>query len=130
MSLLDKVIHELDDQYQGVPFHQNQHKDIKNNIGLLLNTKLDDCLSTRDLGMSSLAELGLNSSELCSAMAREIHRLIEKYERRVKVTYIGCDNHLSPWQLTFALRCILHNDSFQEINIEIVFRNNRYCEVF
>ncbi len=129
MSLLDKVIFALDDQYQNVSFHNDARKDIKDNICLLLNAKLDDCLILKDINISNLAELNLNSSDLCSTMAKEIVSIIEKYEQRVKIISISFDNSLSPWCLTFMLQCFLYNDRFQEFSLEIIFKNNRYCEV-
>ncbi|TKX30619.1 type VI secretion system baseplate subunit TssE [Campylobacter aviculae] len=129
MSLLDRLIHELDDQNTHVPFYQNDFEDIKNNIKVLLNSKLDDCLSARDLGLINLTDLNLNSSELCTSMAKEIQKLISIYEKRIQVVSITYDNSLSPWQLSFILKCLFHNDSFKEFGIEIIFKNNRYCEV-
>lgn len=129
MSLLDRIIHSLDEQRKGVPFHKNKFKDIKDNIALFLNAKLDDCLSANDLGMNDIIELNLNGSELCSIMAKEIHHLIGKYEPRIKILSIRYDNTLSPWQLSFMLECVLHDDNFQQFGIEIIFKNNRYCEV-
>lgn len=49
MSLLDKVIFTLDDQYQNVSFYSDTRKDIKDNICLLLNARLDDCLTLKDI---------------------------------------------------------------------------------
>ncbi|PZT47906.1 hypothetical protein B6S12_06600 [Helicobacter valdiviensis] len=129
MSLLDKVIFSLDNQYQSVPYYENIYKDIKDNICLLLNAKLDDCLTLKDINISSLAELNLNSSDLCNTMAKEIASIIEKYEPRIQIASISFDNTLSPWHLNFMLQCFLHNDKFQEFNLEIIFKSNRYCEV-
>lgn len=129
MSLLDKVIHQLDEQCKNTPFRQNEFEDIKNNIQVLLNTKLDDCIMANDLGLSNVAEFNLNSSDLCLKMAKEIHFLINKYERRIRVLSINCDNSLSPWQLLFFLKCNFFEDHFKEFNLEIIFRNDRYCEV-
>ncbi|EPS0829481.1 type VI secretion system baseplate subunit TssE, partial [Campylobacter jejuni] len=39
------------------------------------------------------------------------------------------DNNLSPWQLSFIVKCFFQDDRFKEFNIEIIFKNNRYCEV-
>ncbi|WP_276953388.1 type VI secretion system baseplate subunit TssE [Helicobacter rodentium] len=129
MSLLDKVIFTLDDQYQNVSFYSDTRKDIKDNIYLLLNARLDDCLTLKDINVSNLAELNLNSSDLCSTMAKEIVSIIEKYEQRIKIISISFDNSLSPWRLTFMLQCFLSEDRFQEFSLEIIFKNNRYCEV-
>lgn len=129
MSLLDKLIHELDEQNTHIPFYQNDFEDIKNNIKAVLNAKLDDCFSARNLGMSNLVELNLSSNELCVSMAKEIQKLINIYEKRIKIVSISYDNGLSPWKLSFILKCFFHNDSFKEFDIEIIFKNNRYCEV-
>ncbi|EHT1201870.1 type VI secretion system baseplate subunit TssE, partial [Campylobacter jejuni] len=51
---MDKIIHSLDEQYKNIPFYQNEFQEIKNNIQVLLNAKLDDCLSVEDFGLSSM----------------------------------------------------------------------------
>ncbi|MBT0742842.1 GPW/gp25 family protein, partial [Campylobacter lari] len=94
MSLLDKIIHSLDDQYKNIPFHQNEFQEIKNNIQVLLNAKLDDCLSVKDFGLSDLENLNLSSTELCLNMAREIHKLINKHEKRIIVNSITYNDSL------------------------------------
>lgn len=129
MSLLDKLIHKLDEQNTHIPFYQNEFEDVKNNIKVLLNAKLNDCYTIKDLGMSNLADINLSSSELCTSMAKEIQKLINNYEKRIKIISITYDNSLSPWQLSFILKCFFRNDNFKEFNIEIIFKNNRYCEV-
>ena len=80
MSLLGKIIHQLDEEYQNTPFYQNEIEDIKNNIQVLLNAKLDDCIVANDLGLSEIIEFNLNASDLCFKMANEIRFLINKYE--------------------------------------------------
>ena len=85
MSLLGKIIHQLDEQYQNIPFYHNEIEDIKNNIQVLLNAKLDDCIVANDLGLSDVIEFNLNASDLCSKMAKEIHFLISKYELRMRM---------------------------------------------
>lgn len=129
MSLLGRIIHQLDEQYQNVPFYQNEFEDIKNNIQVLLNTKLDDCVVANDLGLSNVLEFNLNASDLCYKMAKEIHFLINKYERRIKILSINCDDSLHPWQISFFIRCNFYNDSFKEFSLKIVFKSDRYCEV-
>ncbi|QWU80755.1 type VI secretion system baseplate subunit TssE [Campylobacter novaezeelandiae] len=125
MSFLDKIIHNLDEQ-NSKAFIEDKYKDIKNNIKALLNTKLDDCLSINDLGIHT--DLNLSANELSSNMAKEINYLISKYEKRIKIISINYDYSLSPWQLSFLLKCI--DDEMKEINYEIIFKNNRYYEVF
>ncbi|EGK8097737.1 type VI secretion system baseplate subunit TssE [Campylobacter lari] len=129
MSLLDKIIHSLDEQYKNIPFYQNEFQEIKNNIQVLLNAKLDDCLSVEDFGLSSMENLNLSSTELCLNMAKEIHKLISKYEKRIVINSITYNDSLKPWQLSFLLKCVFCNDNFKEFAIEIIFKNNRYCEV-
>ncbi|MCW1360960.1 GPW/gp25 family protein [Campylobacter sp. US33a] len=129
MSLLDKLIHELDEQNTHVPFYQNDYEDIKNSIKVLLNAKLDDCYTIKDLGMPNLIDSNLNSNELCVSMAKEIQKLIVLYEQRIRIISITYDNSLSPCQLSFFLKCTFCDDNFKEFNIEIIFKNNRYCEV-
>lgn len=129
MSLLGKIIHQLDEQYQNIPFYQNEFKDIKNNIQVLLNTKVDDCIVANDLGLSNVVEFDLNASDLCFKMAKEIYFLISKYEQRIRILSIRYDNSLSPWQISFFLQCNFVEDHFKEFSLEIVFKNDRYCEV-
>lgn len=130
MSLLGKIIHQLDDQCQNIPFYQNEFEDIKTNIQALLNTKLDDCIIANDLGLSNVVEFNLNASDLCFKMAKEIHFLISKYERRIRILSIRYDNSLTPWQISFFLQCNFFQDHFKEFRLEIIFKNDRYCEVF
>lgn len=129
MSLLDKVIYQLDDQYQNVPFYQDELKDIKSNVQALLNVKLGDCLVANDLGLSNVVEFNLNASDLCLKMAKEICFLIDKYEQRIRVLSIRYDNSLAPWRILFFLRCNFSKDHFNEFDLEIVFKNDRYCEI-
>ncbi|MGH2267945.1 type VI secretion system baseplate subunit TssE [Campylobacter taeniopygiae] len=129
MSLLDKLIHELDDQNTHVPFYQNDFEDVKNNIKVLLNSKINDCYTAKDLGMPNMTDINLSSSELCISMAKEIRKLIDSYEKRIRVVSITYDNSLSPWQLSFIAKCFFQEDRFKEFSIEIIFKNNRYCEV-
>lgn len=129
MSLLEKLIHGLAEQNAHTPFEQNALWEIKNSIKVLLNAKLDDCFSVNDLGMPDLIEQNLSSSELCASMAREIQKLISKYEQRIQISSMSYDNSLSPWKLSFFLQCFFCNDAFKEFGIEIIFKNNRYCEV-
>lgn len=129
MSLLGKIIHQLDEQYQNIPYYQNEFEDIKNNIQVLLNTKVDDCIVANDLGLSNIVEFNLNASDLCFKMAKEIHFLISKYEQRIRILSISYDNSLTPWQISFFLQCNFVEDHFKEFSLEIVFKNDRYCEV-
>ncbi len=129
MSLLGKIIHQLDDQCQNIPFYQNELEDIKSNIQALLNTKLDDCIIANDLGLSNVVEFNLNASDLYFRMAKEIHFLISKYEQRIRILSIRYDNSLTPWRISFFLQCNFSEDHFKEFSLEIVFKNDRYCEV-
>ncbi|ECL3020130.1 type VI secretion system baseplate subunit TssE [Campylobacter jejuni] len=129
MSLLDKLIHNLDEQNIHIPFYQNDFEDVKNNIKVLLNAKINDCYAVKNLGMPNMADINLNSNELCISMAKEIRKLIDSYEKRIRVVSITYDNSLSPWQLSFIVKCFFQEDRFKEFSIEIIFKNNRYCEV-
>lgn len=129
MSLLNRIVHQLDEQYQNVPFYQNDFEDIKNNIQVLLNTKLDDCVIANDLGLYNVVESNLNAGDLCVKMANEILFIINKYEQRIRILSIWHDNSLSPWQISFFLQCNFVEDTFREFSLEIVFKNDRHCEV-
>lgn len=129
MSLLDRVIHNLDEQYKGLEYCENLIKDIKNHIHILLNTKLDDCMSMNALGLPDISQANLDSGEFSLFMAREIQSLLQQYENRIILLSISYDNSLGPWQFFFDIRCCFSDDRFSEFNIHITFRNNRYCEV-
>ncbi len=129
MSLLDKIIHNLDDQNTNVVFYENEIDEIKKHIKVLLNTRLDDCISVNKLGFGDIYNINIGSSELCATMANEIHRLITNYENRIKILFMSYDNQLNPWQLSFYIHCNLIRDRFNEFEMCITFRNNRYCEV-
>lgn len=129
MALLDKIIHKLDSQLAKIPFSQDDLQDVKGNIQVLLNSKLDDCLTANDFGLLDVIESNINTSDLCLKMANEINFLIGKYERRIRILSIRYDDSLTPWRLSFFLRCNFFNDSFREFNLEIVFKNDRHCEV-
>ena len=44
MGFIDKIIHKLDDQYNGIVYQNDKIAEIKNNIQSLLNTNEEDCL--------------------------------------------------------------------------------------
>lgn len=125
MSLLDKLIHHLDEQNTHIPFYQNDFEDVKNHIKALLNSKLNDCYAVKNLGMPNIIDIHLNSQELCISMAKEIKKLIDHYEKRISILSITYDNSLSPWQLSFIIKCFFENDRFKEFSVEIIFKNNR-----
>lgn len=129
MALLDKIIHKLDSQLAKIPFNQDDLQDVKGNIQVLLNSKLDDCLTANDFGLLDVIESNINTSDLCLKMANEINFLISKYERRIRILSIRYDDSLTPWRLSFFLRCNFVDDSFREFSLEIVFKNDRHCEV-
>ncbi|MWV61582.1 type VI secretion system baseplate subunit TssE [Helicobacter saguini] len=129
MSFLDRIIHNLDSQYSGIQYQENIVKEIKEYITILLNAKIDDCVSLNSLGMPDISFLNVDSSELCILMAKEIRNILQEYENRIRLLSISYDSSLSPWQLDFDILCCFTNDRFSEFNIHIIFRNNRYCEV-
>ncbi len=128
MSLLDKLIYELDDQYKHLPLYDSDLKEIKNSIQSLLNAKIEDCIIANDMGITKAIDFSLSSSEFCSTMAKEIYFIVSKYEPRITIKTIQYDTSLSPWQLSFLLFCFL-NKTHESFNLEIIFKNNRYYEV-
>lgn len=129
MSLSDRVLYVLNDENKGSPYRQDLLKDIKENISILLNSKIDDCMSLNDAGFGDISSLNAGSSDLCQIMGKEIYNLIKKYESRIKIVSMNYDDSLKPWQLTFDIIYAYENDLFKEFTIRVAFRNNRYCEV-
>ncbi len=122
MSFIDKVIHTLDDCKDDSYIEDDLHS-IKEHIKVLINSKDDN------KGLSSLGELDLNVKNLSVLMSEKIYHIISTYEHRIRILSIEYDDLLSPWQLTFFIRFCYINDNFKEFSIQIIFRNNRYCEV-
>lgn len=129
MSFIDKVIHKLDDQYNGVAYHNDKIDEIKKNIEALLNTNADDCISLADSGFNNDTDASIESSELCNRLISKIENLIHEYEKRIVITSATYDNTNMPWKLSIDLLCHLLDNKFNEFHIIIDFSNNRYCEV-
>ncbi|QKF91456.1 GPW/gp25 family protein [Campylobacter sp. CCUG 57310] len=129
MSLSDRVLYVLSDENKDKPYHQDLLKDIKENISVLLNSKLDDCISSSDMGFPDISFFSIDSKDLCQIIGKEIYNLIKKYENRIKIVSMNYDDSLKPWQLTFDIAYVYETDLFKEFNIRVTFRNNRYCEV-
>ncbi|MCD8213199.1 MAG: GPW/gp25 family protein [Campylobacter sp.] len=128
MSLSDRVLYVLDDE-NTKPYSQDILKDIKENIGILLNSKFDDCITFEGASLPDMSFLNIDSNELCQIMGKEIYDLIKKYENRINIVSINYDDSLKPWQLTFDIVYARKSDAFKEFTIKVTFRNNRYCEV-
>lgn len=122
MSFIDKIIHTLDECKDDL-YVEDDLNSIKEHIRVLINSKDDN------QGLSSLSDLDLNVKNLSILMSEKIYHIISTYENRIKILSIEYDDALSPWQLTFFIRFCYSNDSFKEFSIQIIFRNNRYCEV-
>lgn len=129
MGFIDKIVHKLDDQYNGIEYRNDKITEIKKNIEALLNTNPDDCISITNSGFHNENNHSIESSELCNAIISKIENLIYEYEKRVIVTSASYDNSNMPWKLSIDLQCRLLNDKFNEFHIIIDFSNNRYCEV-
>lgn len=129
MGFIDKIVHKLDDQYNGIEYRNDKITEIKKNIEALLNTNSDDCISITNSGFNNENNHSIESSELCNAIISKIENLIYEYEKRVIVTSASYDNSNMPWKLSIDLQCHLLNDKFNEFHIIIDFSNNRYCEV-
>ncbi|MDY5049937.1 MAG: hypothetical protein SPF17_00785 [Candidatus Mucispirillum faecigallinarum] len=129
MGFIDKLIHKLDDQYNGIEYRNDKITEIKKNIEALLNTNADDCISIMDAGFNNENNSSIESSELCNIIINKIEKLIYEYEKRIVVISANYDNTNMPWKLSIDLGCHLLNDKFNEFHIIIDFSNNRYCEV-
>ncbi|MCR4942010.1 MAG: type VI secretion system baseplate subunit TssE [Campylobacter sp.] len=129
MALSDRILHEVNKIPNSDPYRQNVVKDIKDNIDILLNSRLDRIGFLDSVNMPNFQDLNLSQNELCNNMAQGIYNTINKFERRARVENISCDNRLAPNQLTFFLSLAMNNDEFNQFDIKIVFLNNRFCEV-
>ena len=89
MGFIDKIVHKLDDQYNGIEYRNDKITEIKKNIEALLNTNPDDCMSITNSGFNNENNHSIESSELCNAIISKIENLIYEYEKRVIVTIIG-----------------------------------------
>ncbi len=127
MGFIDKIIHKLDDQYNGIEYKNDAITEIKKSIEALLNTNVDDCISIMDSGFNNSSSI--ESSKLCNLIIKKIENLIHKYEKRIVIISVNYDNMNMPWKLSIDLGCHLLDDIFNEFHIIIDFSNNRYCEV-
>ena len=118
MSFVDRVIHILDDTRTDT-YYEDCICAIKEHIEVLLNAK----------EQSAFYDLDLNTKNLAAVVSDQIYRLITAYERRVQILGIEYDEILMPWQLRFFVRFCYRHDNFREFSMQIVFKNNRYCEV-
>ena len=85
MGFIDKIIHKLDDQYNGIEYKNDKITEIKKNIEALLNTNVDDCISIMDSGFNNDNNSSIESSELCNLIIKKIENLIHEYEKRIYV---------------------------------------------
>ena len=129
MGFIDKIIHKLDDQYNGIEYKNDKITEIKKNIEALLNINVDDCISIMDSGFNNDNNSSIESSELCNLIIKKIENLIHEYEKRIVIISANYDNVNMPWKLSIDLGCHLSDDAFNEFHIIIDFSNNRYCEV-
>lgn len=129
MGFIDKIVHKLDDQYNGIEYRNDKITEIKKNIEALLNTNADDCISISNSGFNNDNNTSIESTQLCNAIITKIESLIHDYEKRIIVTSASYDNSNMPWKLSIDLTCNMVNDRFNEFHIIIDFSNNRYCEV-
>ncbi len=128
MGFIDKIVHKLDNQYNGIEYKNDKITEIKKNIEALLNTNTDDCISVANSGFNENNN-SIESRELCNTIISKIENLIYEYEKRVVITSASYDNSNMPWKLSIDLVCHLSDDKFNEFHIVIDFSNNRYCEV-
>lgn len=130
MGLINRLIHNLNEEYANVPHTPNLIAEIKQNIKFLLNTNPNDCVSVPNIGLLNISQASIEKSELSKLMGQEIVNIIEEYEKRIRILSLHYDDTNMPWKLSFVLACCLSNDRFKEFNLSIDFYNNRYCEVF
>ena len=78
----------------------------------------------------SLEDLDINTKNLALLMSEKIYHLINTYEIRAKILNIEYDESFAPWQISFFMRMRhVGGDLLDDFNIQIVFKNNRYCDV-
>lgn len=129
MGFVDKIIHKLDDQYNGIVYQNDKIAEIKNNIQSLLNTNEEDCLCLINSGFNDAENMSMESRELCNKLISRIKSMIYDYEKRIIIISADYDKSQMPWKLSIDLQCRLSNDKFNEFHIIIDFSSNRYCEV-
>ena len=59
MGFVDKIIHKLDDQYNGIVYQNDKIAEIKNNIQSLLNTNEEDCLCLINSGFNDAENMSM-----------------------------------------------------------------------
>lgn len=129
MGFVDKIIHKLDDQYNGIVYQNDKIAEIKNNIQSLLNTNEEDCLCLINSGFNDAENMSMESRELCNKLVSRIESMIHDYEKRIVIISANYDKSQMPWKLSIDLQCRMVNDKFNEFHIIIDFSSNRYCEV-
>lgn len=121
MSFIDRVIHVLD-PHSNAPYVESEIDSIKKHIGVLINSK-------DVIGLLSLDNLNIGAKDFGVIMSEKICNIIAAHEHRIQILNIGYDSTLSPWQTNFFVRFRCTNDRFKEYNIQLIFKNNRYCEI-
>lgn len=128
MSFVDKMIFTLDEQNQGLKYISQELEDIKINVQTILNGKIDGFDSIFNLDIDSL-NIATTSFEFCSYIAKQIHFLISKHEKRIIIKNINYDDSLKPIKMVFMIYGHHHLNVNHQIIIKINLMNNRYCEV-
>lgn len=128
MSFVDKMIFTLDEQNQGLKYIGQELEDIKINVQTILNGKIDGFDSIFNLDIDSL-NIATTSFEFCSYIAKQIHFLISKHEKRIIIKNINYDDSLKPIKMVFMIYGHHYLNVNHQIIIKINLMNNRYCEV-
>ena len=121
MGFVDKIIHKLDDQYNGIVYQNDKIAEIKNNIQSLLNTNEEDCLCLINSGFNDAENMSMESRELCNKLVSRIESMIHDYEKRIVIISADYDKSQMPWKLSIDLQCRMVNDKFNEFHIIIDF---------
>ncbi len=122
MPFIDKVIHNLD-PYVNTEYFEDEIHSIKEHIKVLINSK------DKNTDLLTLGDLDINAKHLAIVISEKVYHIISTCECRVKVLNIEYNETLAPWQLIFFIHLCFSNNHFKEFNIQITFKNNRYCEV-
>ncbi|TLD86152.1 MULTISPECIES: hypothetical protein [Helicobacter] len=128
MSFVNKIISQLH-PYADSAYFEDRTKTIKDHISILMNTK-NEGISLMNFADLSLEDLDINTKNLALLMSEKIYHLVNTYETRAKILNIEYDESFAPWQISFFMRMRhVGGDLLDDFNIQIVFKNNRYCDV-
>lgn len=110
-----------------LPPDQEQLTSILENLNNVLNTKRDYGSLLRDFGICDLS-MHITREGIARAVINEVRESIERYEPRVVLDEIVCNNDNNPLRLSFTIRCTIRENArslqmifdtvFGKVNVE------------